>query len=133
MKARQYKLTRNFSELGAYLKQCREKAGLTQRQVSLELGYSSAQFISNFERGISAPPLKRLRELVKFSKLSVTKVTELYLEGVKVEILQGLHQRKIPGGEDAKTNVTRGRNIARGLRAKNRSGISDGGVLVTQQ
>lgn len=34
----------------------RKKNDLSQKEISNRLGYSSAQFISNWERGLSAPP-----------------------------------------------------------------------------
>lgn len=46
-----------------YLKQCREESGLTQREVSERLGYTTPQFVSNWERSVSSPPLKTLRKL----------------------------------------------------------------------
>ena len=78
---REYVLTRNYVALGQYLQDMRIKANLTQREVSLSLGYSSAQFISNFERGICSPPLKKLKELIKLYKMPVEKVMSLVLEG----------------------------------------------------
>jgi len=41
--------------LGAALRSWREESGLSQREVADALGYSTPQFISNWERGISAP------------------------------------------------------------------------------
>jgi transcriptional regulator with XRE-family HTH domain len=78
---REYALTRNFVALGAYLQEMRIKAGLTQRTVSLELEYSSAQFISNFERGIASPPFSKLKALIRLYKMPVEKVMNLVLEG----------------------------------------------------
>jgi hypothetical protein len=46
---------------GEYLSEARKKANLTQREVSLDLDYSSAQFISNFECRVAVPPLKSAR------------------------------------------------------------------------
>jgi transcriptional regulator with XRE-family HTH domain len=78
---RLYALTRNFVALGSYLQEMRIKAGLTQRVVSLELEYSSAQFISNFERGISSPPFSKLKVLIRLYKMPLEKVMNLVLEG----------------------------------------------------
>ena len=61
---KEYVLTRNYVALGQYLQDMRIRAEMTQREVSVKLGYSSAQFISNFERGISSPPLKKLKDLI---------------------------------------------------------------------
>ena len=54
-----------MKQLGEILKTLREKAGLTQRDVSDTLGYSTPQFISNNERGISAPPLRDIPKLAR--------------------------------------------------------------------
>lgn len=74
-----YRIVRNYTELGSYLQASRERRGLTQRQVSTKLGYSSPQFISNFERGISAPPIKKLKQLTSLYVLRPFKVIDLIL------------------------------------------------------
>ncbi|RYZ96490.1 MAG: XRE family transcriptional regulator, partial [Proteobacteria bacterium] len=61
---------------------------LTQRSVSLSLGYSSAQFISNFERGIAAPPLKKLKILARLYKMPTDRVVDLVIEAERA-ILEG--------------------------------------------
>jgi transcriptional regulator with XRE-family HTH domain len=87
---REYALTRNYVALGEYLQEMRIKSDLTQREVSLELGYSSAQFISNFERGISSPPLKKLKELIRMYKMPIEKVMGLVLEGEREVLVAAL-------------------------------------------
>ena len=88
MSKRQYKLVRHYEDLGNYLQWKRKHAGLTQRQISKELCYSSAQFISNFERGISAPPKKKLRVLVKRLRLDQMRTIRLLLAGEEKRILR---------------------------------------------
>ena len=51
--------------VGEFLKSSREKAGFTQLALARELGYTSAQFISNWERGIAMPPMVNLPELTR--------------------------------------------------------------------
>lgn len=63
--------------LGKVLKQMRETAGLSQREVAIELGYGTPQFLSNWERDISHPPINSIRKLAK-------------LYGVDAELLFGL-------------------------------------------
>lgn len=53
-----------------YLKEKRKQAGLSQRAFANLLGYSSPQFISNWERGLAAPPLSKAKEIIKHLKLS---------------------------------------------------------------
>lgn len=75
-----YRLPRHYVEVGTYLKSQRENAGLTQREVSEALGYSSAQFISNLECGVSLLPLKRIQVLLKMYGADATTFIELVLE-----------------------------------------------------
>jgi transcriptional regulator with XRE-family HTH domain len=77
---KKYSIERNFVEFGEYLRQAREAAELTQRAVSLELGYSSAQFISNFERGICLPPLNKLKILMKLYRIPKDEVISMISE-----------------------------------------------------
>jgi transcriptional regulator with XRE-family HTH domain len=56
-----------FKNIGCYLREQREKVGLTQIEVARNLGkYASSQFISNIERGIAFPPLKVLRGMISY-------------------------------------------------------------------
>jgi transcriptional regulator with XRE-family HTH domain len=92
-KKKQYVLPRRYAALGGYLQEMRNKASLTQREVSLALGYSSAQFISNFERGIAVPPLKKLRVLVKMYDMPVETVMDMILDAERVVMANALKQR----------------------------------------
>jgi transcriptional regulator with XRE-family HTH domain len=55
--------------IGKFLKTAREKAALTQAQVAKSLSYSSAQFVSNWERGIALPPLNQLPRLAEIYRI----------------------------------------------------------------
>ena len=63
--------------LGSYLKKKRQLSGLTQSDVAHKLGYSTPQFISNFERGLCSPPLKNLKTLIKLYSIPVEEIVEL--------------------------------------------------------
>jgi transcriptional regulator with XRE-family HTH domain len=67
-------------KLGTYLKDVREDANLTQADVSHKLGYTSPQFISNIERGISVVPLKTLARMVNLYKINPEAVVKIILE-----------------------------------------------------
>lgn len=58
------------NELAIFLKKVRINAGLTQKEVSKVLGYKSSQFVSNWERGLSSPPISTLRKLCTIYKAS---------------------------------------------------------------
>lgn len=69
-----------FTVLGEYLQTKRAKAGLSQGDVATKLGYSSPQFISNFERGLCAPPLNKLKMLVQLYDMSGEEVMKLMMK-----------------------------------------------------
>ncbi|MEQ1875682.1 MAG: helix-turn-helix transcriptional regulator [Bdellovibrionia bacterium] len=56
--------------LGTFLQEARTRSNLSQWDVAKKLGYTSPQFISNLERGISSPPLKVLKVLVDMYGIS---------------------------------------------------------------
>ncbi len=66
--------------LGNYLKEKRIESGLTQSEVAKKLGYSTPQFISNFERGLCSPPLKNLKILVRLYKIDAAELMDLIME-----------------------------------------------------
>ena len=63
-----------YEEIGQELKRLRIKSGLKQKDVAKELGYSSAQFVSNWERGVSTPPVKSVKKLASLYKASPEKL-----------------------------------------------------------
>lgn len=70
-------------KLGQFLKDTREQANLTQADVSEKLGYTSPQFISNIERGISVVPLKTLARMVSLYRVNPEIVAKIILESQK--------------------------------------------------
>lgn len=67
-------------KLGDFLRDTRESSRLTQADVSQKLGYSSPQFISNIERGISVIPLKTLAKMVSLYKVNPEIVVRIILD-----------------------------------------------------
>lgn len=63
--------------LGGFIKKTRMAKGLSQSELAQILGYTSPQFISDWERGVSSPPVKRLHDLA-------------HVLGVKVDLLFNL-------------------------------------------
>ena len=66
--------------LGEYLKSKRENASLSQGDVAKKLKYTSPQFISNWERGVSSPPIKTLKLLSELYKVSTDELFKLILD-----------------------------------------------------
>jgi transcriptional regulator with XRE-family HTH domain len=66
--------------LGTFLKTKREEAGYSQGQIAKRLKYTSPQFVSNWERGISCPPIKILKTLADLYNVSSDELFELVLQ-----------------------------------------------------
>jgi transcriptional regulator with XRE-family HTH domain len=71
-------------KLGLHLKKIRERANLTQTEVSERVGYASAQFISNIERGVSGAPPSLLARMVKICKAKPGPVADIILSSQKL-------------------------------------------------
>lgn len=54
------------------IKVARVRAGLSQGDTAVQLGYSTPQFISNWERGISLPPPKCVSKLALLYRVEET-------------------------------------------------------------
>lgn len=67
-------------ELCNYLLKAREVKGLTQKELAGKLGISSAQLISNWERGICAPPIKKIQPLSKILGVEFEPTFELVMK-----------------------------------------------------
>lgn len=63
--------------VGKFLRDRRVKAGLTQWDVANHLTYSTAQFISNWERGVSLPPTDSLPKLAMLLKVSGREIIDV--------------------------------------------------------
>lgn len=60
--------------LALFMRDARIKAGLSQGELAEALGYKSAQFVSNWERGVSSPPLALLRKLATVLGVDIVKI-----------------------------------------------------------
>lgn len=72
-------MAKNLS-FSQYLKESRMAAGLSQRDVSEKLGYTTSQFVSNWERGMSTPPNKAVKKLVELYKVPMDEFLDLLLQ-----------------------------------------------------
>lgn len=66
-------------EFAEYLRQKRIDAHLSQSEVAIKLGYTTSQFVSNWERGISQPPLSSLFAIADLYRISVDELFEVLL------------------------------------------------------
>lgn len=69
-----------MNKLGKMIKIARLNKGLTQTELATYMGYETPQFISNWERGLSGPPLESLRKICDFIGLKKQLVFKELLE-----------------------------------------------------
>ena len=86
--------TNSRSHLATYLKRKRQEVGLTQSQVAEKLGYSSPQFVSNWERGLANPPVFILKNLTKLYRVSPDEMFGKILEQVQKDLYREFHTSK---------------------------------------
>ena len=72
--------------LAQYLKSRREALDMTQNQLAKILGYSSAQIVSNWERGVIAVPFVMVKKLVRILDLDCNVVADCYVKYTEVLI-----------------------------------------------
>jgi transcriptional regulator with XRE-family HTH domain len=75
-------------KVGKHLKSSREKANLTQAEASKAFGYTSSQFISNIERGVSVAPLALLAKMVRLYKANPRILERIILESQEHLLLE---------------------------------------------
>lgn len=79
--------------LAEELVKLRKQAGLSQRDVSTKLGYSTPQFISNWERGVSEPPVSAALELALLYKVPVAHLKYLMINRAVEEVVDKIEKK----------------------------------------
>lgn len=72
-----------FFELGQYLKEKRVSSGFTQAELAGKLGDVHTQFVSNWERGMCAPPNHCFQQLISVLDLNRDKLVKVMLADSK--------------------------------------------------
>ncbi|MBC7714686.1 MAG: helix-turn-helix transcriptional regulator [Rhizobacter sp.] len=78
--------------LGSFIKENRLEKNYSQAELAAALGYSSPQFISDWERGVSSPPLKKLPELANELDVKMEKLFDLLLELATTQLTTNLKE-----------------------------------------
>lgn len=92
--------------LGRFFCQKRQDARLTQRDVANKLGYTSPQFISNWERGLSQPPYDVLPEIANLYAIPPQDIIDImakYQEKVLARqklLIAEIFKKRSPGKGD---------------------------------
>ena len=79
--------------LANFLKTHRENSGLSQADVAQKLGYTTPQFVSNWERGISAPPFNALKKLAVLYKIDADELFNIMLENKIDEVTTDMKRK----------------------------------------
>ena len=77
---------REFTNLGKFLKIKRLESKFTQRKLATKLGNMESQFVSNWERGLCAPPSHAFEKIIEVLKLNRSKLVEIMLEDSRKNI-----------------------------------------------
>lgn len=88
----------SLNALSLFLKEKRVAVSLSQKDVALKLGYSTSQFISNWERGISQPPLQTLRKIAELYHVSADDVFQVLMKTTIAQVEKDLKQKFYSGG-----------------------------------
>jgi transcriptional regulator with XRE-family HTH domain len=75
-----------FKVVAERLRKARVAAGLSQKDVSDFLGYTTPQFVSNWERGLCSPPLATLKKICKLYNLDAEDVFRMILRDVEQDM-----------------------------------------------
>ena len=79
--------------LAKFIKDKREEVGLTQDDVGQSLLFKCGQFISNWERGVSYPPLTTLKPLAKKYGVEVELLKAVYAQQLKADFATELTEK----------------------------------------
>lgn len=72
--------------LGQYLKAQRIKSRITQVKLGKALGYTCSQYISNYERGLSDPPLNKAGQICNLLDVDKKKYKALLLRQYRAKV-----------------------------------------------
>lgn len=81
------------NKLAQFLKDKRTLSGLSQKDVATKLGYSTSQFISNWERGISQPPINTLRTLAQMYGVEAEQMFQVLLDTTMIQVQKDLKKK----------------------------------------
>lgn len=84
---------KDINLLSDFLREKRLSADLSQMDVAKKLGYTSAQFVSNWERGLSNPPISTLRRLSEIYRIPPDDLFEIILTTMINQVTQDLHKK----------------------------------------
>lgn len=79
--------------LADFLRDKRIESGFSQLDIAKKLGYTSPQFISNWERGLSSPPIHTLRKLTDLYQIPPDILFEVALKTIIQQITLDMRKK----------------------------------------
>lgn len=83
----------DFFELGQYLKERRVSLGFTQSELASKLGNVHTQFVSNWERGLCAPPNHCFQNLITILEINRDTLVKVMLADSKKIIADKVYEK----------------------------------------
>jgi transcriptional regulator with XRE-family HTH domain len=80
----------NKETFGKFLLNARTQSGLSQLALARELGYTSPQYVSNWERGVCGPPLDKLNDLSRLLRIDSKVVMKMILDDTEAYLRKEL-------------------------------------------
>lgn len=68
--------------IGIYLKEKRVARNLTQKEVAKIFGYSTSQFVSNWERGVACPPMSAICKMIAIYQIPEDEIYHLLVNKI---------------------------------------------------
>lgn len=81
-------------KMGKLLRERRVSASYTQAEASRALGYTSPQFLSNIERGVSVAPIETLSRLIRLYRWDGNAVLDRIMAGSAETLHRALVQKR---------------------------------------
>lgn len=72
--------TNAYPRIGKIVKEARQGKGITQQELSLALGYTNCQYLSNFERGTSTMSAENLGKIC-----AILEIPDDYIQTILVD------------------------------------------------
>lgn len=79
-----------FKEIGYFFKNARIDSDLSQVELSQKLGFKTSQLVSNWERGLCAPPMNSISKMIEIFNLEAFAVVDLITQANRNYLLRQL-------------------------------------------
>ena len=110
---------REFANIATLVKSYRTPKGLSQTQLSKELGYKNGQFISNVERGLCSIPFEKISKLSQVLEVPTVQVKEAILKDYSSNIDKIVTGVSAPSESPTSVSTTVGETVSNDTPANN--------------